>query len=165
MFVFLYMCICVFCTLQILLNLYINCQQPFTDFSPFRLLLKTNYDGFLEKMGTTIIIFFTYLSNLFYYLFIYLFIIIVNLFIYLFLIPHGENMQLVLSKNQRYFFFFFLFVNELKLGSVTEASALCLCCALVHPSLIVTASLSVSKYCLVCRVSKSVDIKFVIQAE
>ena len=27
------------------------------------------------------------------------------------------------------------------------------------------ASLSVSKYCLVCRVSKSVDIKFVIQAE
>ena len=168
-FILLYECICVFCMLQILLNLnicYINCQQPYTDCSLFRLLLKTNYDGFLEKMSAIIIIFFSYLSNLFYYLFLYLFIIIfIHLFIYPFLVPHGEDMSLIHSKSALLFSFLF-FVNELnKLRNVTEVFVLCLCCAVVHLLLILIASHSVSKYCLVRRLSKSVDIKFVMQVK
>ena len=87
LFLYFYMCVfvCFACCRPINLNIcYINCQQPYTDCSLFRLLLKTNYNGFLEKMSAIIIIFFSYLSNLFYYLFLYLFIIIfIYLFIYL----------------------------------------------------------------------------------
>ena len=79
-----------------------------TDCSLFRLLLKTNYDGFLEKMSVIIIKFFSYLSNLFYYLFLYLFIIIfIYLFIYPFLVQHGEDMSLIHSKSALLFFFLF----------------------------------------------------------
>ena len=111
-FILLYVCICVFCMLQILLNLYI-CTSIVSSLSQtalpsISLLLKTNYDGFLENMSAIIMIFFSYLSNLFYYLFIDLFIIIfIHLFIYPFLVPHGENMSLVHSKSALLFFFLF----------------------------------------------------------
>lgn len=69
-------------------------------------------------------------------------------------------------QNQHYYFSFSFFVNELnKLRNVTEVFVLCLCCAIVHLLLILIASHSVIKYCLVRRVSKSVDIKFVMQVK
>ena len=69
-------------------------------------------------------------------------------------------------QNQHYYFSFSFFVNELnKLRNVTEVFVLCLCCAVVHLLLILIASHSVSKYCLVRRLSKSVDIKFVMQVK
>ena len=115
LFLYFYMCVfvCFACCRPINLNIcYINCQQPYTDCSLFRLLLKTNYNGFLEKMSAIIIIFFSYLSNLFYYLFLYLFIIIfIYLFIYPFLVPHGEDMSLIHSKSALLFFFLFLLTN------------------------------------------------------
>ena len=74
-------------------------------------------------------------------------------------------MSLIHSKSALLFFFLF-FVNELnKLRNVTEVFVLCLCCAVVHLLLILIASHSVSKYCLARRVSKSVDIKFVMQVK
>ena len=99
------------------------------------------------------------------YLLIYL---LLFLFIYLFIHfwYRTERICRWLIQNQHYFFSFFFLVKELnKLRNVTEVFVLCLCCAVVHLLLILIASPNVSKYCLVRRVSKSVDIKFVMQVE
>ena len=93
----------------------------------------------------------------YFYLFIYLFIH----FWY-----RTERICRWFIQNQRYYFTFFFFLNELnKLRNVTEVFVLCLCCAVVQLFLILIASHIVSKYCLVRRVSKSVDIKFVMQVK
>ena len=94
----------------------------------------------------------------YFYLFIYLSI--------LFFWYRTERICRWFIQNQHYYFSFSFFVNELnKLRNVTEVFVLCLCCAVVHLLLILIASHSVSKYCLVRRVSKSVDIKFVMQVK
>ena len=93
----------------------------------------------------------------YFYLFIYLFIH----FWY-----RTERICRWFIQNQHYYFSFSFFVNELnKLRNVTEVFVLCLCCAVVHLLLILIASHSGIKYCLVRRVSKSVDIKFVMQVK
>ena len=113
LFLYFYMCVFVcfaccrsFLTLTSVPSIVSSLSQ--TALPSISLLLKTNYDGFLENMSAIIMIFFSYLSNLFYYLFIDLFIIIfIHLFIYPFLVPHGENMSLVHSKSALLFFFLF----------------------------------------------------------
>ena len=112
LFLYFYM-MCVFvcfacCRSFLTLTSVTSIVSSLTDCTLFRLLLKTNYDGFLEKMSAIIIIFFSYLSNLFYYLFLYLFIIIfIHFFIYPFLVPHGEDMSLIHSKSALLFYFLF----------------------------------------------------------
>ena len=101
----------------------------------------------------------------YFYSFIYL---LLFLFIYLFIHfwYRTERICRWFIQNQHYYFSFSFFVNELnKLRNVTEVFVLCLCCAVVHLLLILIASHSVSKYCLARRVSKSVDIKFVMQVK
>ena len=88
------------------------------------------------------------------------------LFIYLSIFGTARRGYVVDSFKISTTIFLSFFVNELnKLRNVTEVFVLCLCCAIVHLLLILIASHSVIKYCLVRRVSKSVDIKFVMQVK